>query len=101
MSRGRPDTVQLLDYLARGKTIRRALDELSAVVAFCQNGDEMFTLTAEMGDSLIAAATVNAFLEELIRYYTELAQSEIRKDIEFLDSRLGIVEQNLREAEDS
>jgi uncharacterized protein involved in exopolysaccharide biosynthesis len=109
--RGVQDSVVLWDYLAEGRTMRGALDALSGAVHFRQDGrssdvtdgeaHEMLTLTATMGDPLVATATANAFLEELIRYYTEIGQAGIRRDIEFLDARLLTLEQELKEAEDS
>ena len=109
--KGVRDSVVLWDYLAEGKTMRGALDALANVVRFSQYGPsmdvtdgeahEMLTLTATMGDPLVATATANAFLEELIRYYTEFGQAGIRRDIEFLDARLLTLEQELKEAEDS
>lgn len=98
---GKPDSIRLWDYIGRTGTTRSALDALFKVVTFERNAYGILTFKAEMADSLVATATVNAFLESLIEYYTDIERDQAQKDLDFLIKRAETVAQDLRVAEDS
>ena len=98
---GRPDSIRLWDYLAKDRTVRLALDRLCEVVTFRESGDRILTISVQLADSLMAAGTANAFLEEFIRHNTELGLRVLKDDFAYLEIRQIAVEKDLREAEDS
>lgn len=102
---GRRDSTVLGDFFngnhPREANLKRGLDGLATCSEFKQDASGAITISITMRDPVMAAAVANAYVEELILFYTQKQQKQAMEDVAFIHSRLRSVAGELRTAEDS
>ena len=97
---GRPDSVRFGDFLGGGNT-KQSLDGLAACSEFTQDASGVITISVTLEDPVMAAAAANAYVEELVVFYTEKQQEQTTEDLAFIETRMKTVGAELRAAESS
>ena len=97
---GRQDSVRLADFLGGGNT-KRSLDRLAACSDFTQDASGVITIAVTLEDPAMAVAAANAYVGELIIFYTQKQQEQVTEDLAFIKARMKTVETELMAAEDA
>ena len=98
-SNGGRDSVSLHQYFG-GKT-KQALEGLAACSIFSQGEVGVISIAVTLRDSVMAASVANAYVEELILFFTVKQQRRTQEDLQFIQSRIEEVEKELWAAQDS
>jgi uncharacterized protein involved in exopolysaccharide biosynthesis len=101
---GKESFVPLRDYLAgdgaKQKT-KQCLEALAECSKFEQSANEVITIAVTLKDSAVAVAIANAYVEELIQFYTNKVQAWREKELEALNLDKRTQGHELEEAENA
>ncbi len=94
------DSVKVSHFFG-GTNIRRMLKGLEAISDLSQDESGVITVQVTFANPLLATTLADAYVDELILYYSEKWEEQERMDLKLIESHLEAVEAELRAAEDS